>query len=72
MPMTAYTHAPIVTTDTSVIYASVTGCLQVNSPVACQRLSAGKTTRMAVAMMKSNDMVVGEYHLVGPSCQRYD
>ena len=36
------------------------------------RLSSEKPTRMAVTTMGSNDIVIGEDHLLGPSCQRYD
>ena len=35
-------------------------------------LSHGKPTRRAVATMGSNDLVVGENHMLGPSCQRYN
>ena len=33
--------------------------------------SPGKPTRRAVTTMGSNDLVVGEDHMFGPSCQRY-
>ena len=36
------------------------------------RLSPGKPTRKAVATMGSNDLVIGEDHIFGPSCQRYN
>ena len=32
----------------------------------------GKPTRRAVATMRSNDLVVGEDHMLGQSCQRYN
>ena len=32
----------------------------------------GKPTRRAVSTMGSNDLVVGEDHMLGPSCQRYN
>ena len=32
----------------------------------------GKSTRRSVATMGSNDLVVGEDHMFGPSCQRYN
>ena len=32
----------------------------------------GKPTRRAVTTMGSNDLVVGEVHMLGPSCQRYN
>ena len=35
-------------------------------------LSPGKPTRWAVTTMGSNDLVVGEDHMLGPSCQRYN
>ena len=35
-------------------------------------LSPGKPTRRAVTTMVSNDLVVGEDHMLGPSCQRYN
>ena len=54
--------------DASVVHASRTGQLQANPPVS----DPGKSTRMAVATIGSNDLVVGEDHLVGPSCQRYN
>ena len=34
--------------------------------------SAGKPTRRAVTTMGSNNLVVGEDHMLGPSCQRYN
>ena len=35
-------------------------------------LSPGKPTRREVTTMGSNDLVVGEVHMLGPSCQRYN
>ena len=35
-------------------------------------LSPGKPTRRAVTTMGFNDLVVGEVHMLGPSCQRYN
>ena len=35
-------------------------------------LSPGKPTRRAVTTMVSNDLVVGEDHMLGPSFQRYN
>ena len=35
-------------------------------------LSPGKPTRRAVTTMGSNDLVVGEDQMLGPSCQRYN
>ena len=32
----------------------------------------GKPTRRAVTTMGSNDLVVGEFHMLGPSCRRYN
>ena len=46
--------------------------LQANPPVTGTRLSNGKPTRRAVTMMGSNDLVVGEDHMLGPSCQRHN
>ena len=55
----------------SVVHASGSGQLQANPPVVCP-FSPGKPTRRAVAMMESNDLVVCEVHMLGPSCQRYN
>ena len=33
---------------------------------------AGKPTRRALTTIRSNDLVVGEDHMFGPSCQRYN
>ena len=35
-------------------------------------LTYGKPTQRAVTTMGSNDLVVGEVHMLGPSCQRYN
>ena len=40
-------------------------------PVAGPWHSPGKSTRWAVITIGSNDLAVGEDHLLGPSCQRY-
>ena len=45
--------------------------IEANPHVAGQWLSPGKPTRRAVATMGSNDLVVGEDHMLGPSFQRY-
>ena len=34
--------------------------------------SPGKSTRRAITMMGSNDLVVGAEHMLRPSCQRYN
>ena len=52
----------------SVVHSSGSGQLQANPHVAFP----GKPTRRAVATMGSNDLVVGEDHMLGPSCQRYN
>ena len=56
----------------SVVHASDSGQLQANPHVTDPWLSPGKPTRRAVTMMGSNDLVVGEDHMLGPSCQRYN
>ena len=58
--------------DTPVVHASGSGQLRANPHVAGPWLSPGKSTRRAVTTMGSNDMVVGEDHMFGPSCQRYN
>ena len=58
--------------DTPVVHASGSGQLRANPHVACQWLSPGKSARRAVTTMGSNDLVVGEDHMMGPSCQRYN
>ena len=60
------------TSVASVIRASGIGQLQAISHVAGPRLSHGKTTRKAVATMGFNDLVARKYHMLGPSCQRYN
>ena len=40
--------------------------------MAGSRLSPGKSTRGAVSTMGSNDLVIGENHMVGMSCQEYN
>ena len=56
----------------SVVHASGSGQLQANPHVAGPWLSPGKPTRRAVTTMGSNDLVVGEVHMLGLSCQRYN
>ena len=56
----------------SVVHASGSGQLQANPHVAGLWLSPGKPTRRAVITMGSNDLVVAEVHMLGPSCQRYN
>ena len=55
----------------SIVHASGTGQLQANPPVEVPRISSDKFTRRAVVTMRTNDLVVVEDHMVGPSCQRY-
>ena len=52
--------------------ASGSGQLLANPHVTSPWLSPGKPTRRAVTMMGSNDLVVGEDHMFGPSCQLYN
>ena len=59
-------------TDASVVHASGARQLQANPHVAGPWLSPGKPTRREVTTMGSNDLVVGEDHMLGPSCQRYN
>ena len=54
------------------VHASGSGQLQANPHVAGPWLSPGKPTRRAVTTMGSNDLVVGDFHVLGPSCQRYN
>ena len=61
-------HCP----DASIVHASGSGQLQANPHVAGPWLSSGKPTRRAVTTMGSNDLVVGEDHMLGASCQRYN
>ena len=58
--------------DASIVHASSSGQLQANPHLAGPWLSPGKPTRRAVTMMGSNDLVVGEDHMLGPSCQLYN
>ena len=62
-------HASVV--HASVVHTSGSGQLQANPHVAGPWLSPGKPTRRAVTTTGSNDLVVGEVHMLGPSCQRY-
>ena len=70
--MYIYTHLSWIYPDASVVHASGSGQLQANPHVAGPWLSTGKPTRWAVTTMVSNDLVVGEDHMLGPSCQRYN
>ena len=58
--------------DASVVHASGSGQFQANPHVSGPWLYPGKPTRRAVTTMGSNDLVVGEDHMLGPSCQRYN
>ena len=58
--------------DAPVVHASGSGQLRANPHVAGPWLSPGKSTRRAVTTLGSNDLVVGEDHMLGPSCQRYN
>ena len=58
--------------DASVVHASGSGQLQANPHVAGPWLSPGKPTRRAVTTMGSSDLVIGEDHMLGLSCQRYN
>ena len=58
--------------DASVVHASGSGQLQANPHVAGPWLFPGKSTRRALTTIMSNDLVVGEDHMLGPSCQRYN
>ena len=58
--------------DASVVHASGSGQLQANPHVAGPWLSPGKSTRRAVTTMGSNDLVIGEDHMLGSSCQQYN
>ena len=60
------------TSDTSVVHASGIAPLQATPPVAGPKLSPGMLTRKALTKMGSNDLVVGEDHMVGLSCQLYN
>ena len=62
----------LVALHASVVRASGSGQLQANPHVAGPWLSPGKPTRRAITTMGSNDLVVGEVHMLGPSCQRYN
>ena len=62
----------IISPDVSVVHASGSGQLQAKPHVAGPWLSPGKPTWRAVTTMGSNNLVVGEDYMLGPSCQRYD
>ena len=49
-----------------------TSQLHANPPVVGPWLFPGKSTQTGVTMMGVDDMVVGEDHVLGPSCQRYN
>ena len=55
--------------DASIVHASGSGQMQANPHVAGPWLSSGKPSRRAVTTVGSNDWVVGEDHMLGPSCQ---
>ena len=65
-------HTYIYALHASVVHASGSGQLQANPHVAGPWLSPGKPIRRAVTTMGSNDLVVGEVHMLGPSCRRYN
>ena len=56
--------------DASVVHAAGSEQLQANPHKAGPWLSPGKPTLRAVTTMGSNYLVVGEDHMLGPSCQR--
>ena len=58
--------------DASVVHTSGSGQLQAKPHVAGPSPYPGKPTRRAVTMMGFNYMVIGEDHMLGPSCQRYN
>ena len=69
---TSYYSYICMSPDASVVHASGSGQLQANPHVAGPWLYPGKPTRRAVTTMGSNELVVGEDHMLGPSCQRYN
>ena len=62
----------IIVPDASAVHATDSGQLQAILHVAGQRFFHGKPTRRAVTTMESNDLVIGDDHLFGPSCQQYN
>ena len=60
----------LILTDAPVVHASGSGQLRANLHMAGPWLSPGRSTRRAVTTMGSDDLVVGEDHMLGPSCQR--
>ena len=58
--------------DASIVHASGSGQLQANPHVAGPWLTTGKPTRRAVTTMGSNDLVVGEDHMLELSYHRYN
>ena len=67
-----YKGTCVISHDASVVHASGSGQLQANPHPHPPWLSPGKPTRRAVTTMESNDLVVGEDHMLGLSCQRYN
>ena len=65
-------HAVYQCPDASDVHASGTGHLQSNILVVGPMFSPGKPIRRTATEMLSKDVVVGEDHLLGPSCNRYD
>ena len=63
-----YTDCPAA----SVVHASGSGQLHANPHVVGPWLSSGRPTRRAVPTIWSNDLVVGEDHMMGPGFQRYN
>ena len=53
--------------DASAVHACATGQLQANPPLVGPRLFPGKPTHRAVTTVCSNDLVVGEDHMLGLS-----
>ena len=65
-------HIYICSPDAFVIHAYGSGQLRANPHVAGLWFSPEKSTRRVVTKMECNDLVVGEDHMLGPSCQRYN
>ena len=55
-----------------VVHASGTNNCRLISPVTGHRFSPGKPSRRATTTMGSDEFVVGEDYLLGPSYQQYD
>ena len=62
---------PIFWLHASVVHASGSGQFLANLHVTGPWISPGKPIRRAATTMRSNDLVVGEVHMLGPSFQRY-